>query len=94
MPLTFLKEPTADVTSPRRTVVHMGNRRTRLHLISEFPTNNAFHLPKNGLEALSFSVVHRQEILDSEPLRILQTHLFKPPVVTEADSQLRRLSME
>ena len=51
-------------------------------------------MPKNGLEALSFSVAHRQEILDSEPLRILQTHFFKPPVVTEADSKLRRLSME
>ena len=82
------------MTSTRRTMVHLGNRRPRLHLTSELLTNNTLHLLKNGLEAVSFSMVHRQEILDWEPLRILQTHLFKPPVVTEADSKLRRLSME
>ena len=90
----FLKEPTAGMTSTRHTMVHTGNRRPRLHLISEFLTNNTLHLLKNGLEAISFSMVHRKEILDSKPLRILQTHIFKPPVVTEADSKLRRLSME
>ena len=90
----LLEEPTAGMTGTRHVKVYTGNGRPRLPLVSESSTNITFHLLKNRLEAVSFSVVHRREILDSEPLRFLQTHIFKPPVVAEADSKLRRLSLE
>lgn len=57
-------------------------------------TNIEFNLLKNGLEAVPLSMVHRQEILNFEPVGILSTHLLKPPVMAEAISKPGRPPVE
>lgn len=45
------------------------------HCVSESLTNIKLNLLKNGLEAVLLSMVHRQEILDSESIKDpLNTH--------------------